>query len=155
MPKFKIAGKSGHAVRVEQQVKKLRPYIVALVAKNGKLDDETIRQLIAMQEDLHNGVGRRRKKASVGIHNLDAIQFPITYRAVGGDYTFVPLGESSSKTVEQVLKESETGKQYGHIISEFDKYPAITDSAGTTISLPPIINGDATRVDTKCRNLFV
>jgi phenylalanyl-tRNA synthetase beta chain len=108
-----------------------------------------------MQEDLHNGVGRRRKKASVGIHNLDAIQFPITYRAVGGDYTFVPLGESSRKTVEQVLKESETGKQYGHIISEFDKYPAITDSAGTTISLPPIINGDATRVDTKCRNLFV
>ena len=155
MPKFRIAGKSGEEVRVEQQVKRLRPHIVALIAKNGKLDDETIKQLMAMQEDLHNGVGRRRKKASVGIHNLDAIQFPITYRAVGGDYTFVPLGESSRKTVEQVLKESETGKQYGHIISEFDKYPAITDSAGTTISLPPIINGDATRVDTKCRNLFV
>jgi phenylalanyl-tRNA synthetase beta chain len=155
MPKFKIAGKSGHAVRVEQQVKKLRPYIVALVAKNGKLDDETIKQLIAMQEDLHNGVGRRRKKASVGIHNLDAIQFPVTYRAVDGGYSFVPLGESSSKTIEQILKESETGKQYGHILSKFDRYPAIIDSAGTTLSFPPIINGDATKVDTKCRSLFV
>jgi phenylalanyl-tRNA synthetase beta chain len=155
MPKFKIAGKSGQAVKVEQQVKKIRPHIVALVAKNGKLDDETIKQLIAMQEDLHNGVGRRRKKASIGIHNLDAIQFPVTYRAVDSDYSFVPLGESSSKTIEQILKESETGKQYGHILSKFDRYPAIIDSAGTTLSFPPIINGDATKVDTKCRNLFV
>jgi phenylalanyl-tRNA synthetase beta chain len=155
MPKFKIAGKSGHEVRVEHQVKKTRPYIMALVAKNGKLDDETIKQLIAMQEDLHNGVGRRRKKASIGIHNLDAIQFPVTYRAVDGDYSFVPLGESSSKTIDQILKESETGKQYGHILSKFDRYPVIVDGAGTTLSFPPIINGDFTKVDTKCCNLFV
>jgi phenylalanyl-tRNA synthetase beta chain len=155
MPKFKIAGKSKYSVRIEQQVKKIRPYIAALVAKNGKLDYETIKQLIAMQEDLHNGVGRMRKKASIGIHNLDAIQFPVTYRVIGGDYAFVPLGESSSKTIEQILKVSETGKQYGHILSKFDRYPIIIDIAGTTLSLPPIINGDATKVDTNCRNLFV
>ena len=78
VPKFKIAGKSGLTVRVDPSVKRARPYIVALEARNGRLDDETIKQLIAMQEDLHNGIGRRRKKASIGIHNLDAIRFPVT-----------------------------------------------------------------------------
>ncbi len=155
IPKFRIAGKSGLAVKVDPSVKNARPYIVALAAKNGSLDDETIKQLIAMQEDLHNGVGRRRKKASIGIHNLDAIKFPVAYKTVDREYAFEPLGETSSRTIDQILKESDTGKQYGHILSGFDRYPVIVDSAGTVLSFPPIINGNATKVDEKCRNLFV
>lgn len=155
LPKFRMAGRSGLAVKVDPGVRRIRPHIVALAARNGKLDDETIKQLIAMQEDLHNGVGRRRKKASIGIHNLDVIKFPVSYRTAGGDYSFVPLGESTERSVDQILKESETGKQYGHILAGSDKYPVIVDSAGTVLSFPPIINGNATKVDEKCRDLFV
>jgi len=155
IPKFRMSGRSGLAIKVNPAVKKIRPHIMGLVAKNGRLDDETIKQLIAMQEDLHNGVGRRRKKASIGIHNLDAIKFPIVYKAVGGDFSFEPLGERSSRSIEQVLKESDTGRQYGHILSGSEKYPVIVDRAGTALSFPPIINGNATRVDESCRNLFV
>jgi phenylalanyl-tRNA synthetase beta chain len=155
LPKFKLAGKSGLIVKVDPAVKRIRPYIVALVARNGRLDDETIKQLIAMQEDLHNGVGRRRKKASIGIHNLDVIKFPVTYKTAGGEYSFEPLGESSSQSIDNILKESETCRQYGHILEGFGRYPVIVDSSGTTLSLPPIINGNATRVDKTCRNLFV
>ena len=43
IPKLKVSGKSGLEVRVEPTVKKIRPYIVALVARNGRLDDETIK----------------------------------------------------------------------------------------------------------------
>ena len=155
IPKFKVAGKSRLAVRVEPAVRKIRPYIVAFVARNGRLDDETIKQLIAMQEDLHNGVGRKRKKASIGIHNLDVIEFPVTYKTVSSDYSFIPLDESSECSIDQILKESEIGKQYGHILSEFDTYPIIVDNLGTVLSFPPIINGNATKVNEKCRNLFV
>jgi phenylalanyl-tRNA synthetase beta chain len=155
LPKFKVAGKSGLVVKVDLSVKKIRPCIVALVARNGRLDDETIRQMIAMQEDLHNGVGRRRKKASIGIHNLDVIKFPVTYKAVSSKYSFEPLGESSSRSIEQILKESETGRQYGHILEGFGRHPVIVDSAGTTLSFPPIINGNATKVDENCYNLFI
>jgi phenylalanyl-tRNA synthetase beta chain len=155
LPKFKIAGKSGAAIKVDPATKRIRPYIVALVARNGRLDDETIKQLIAMQEDLHNGVGRRRKKASIGIHNLDVIKFPVTYKVVGSDYSFEPLGESSARSIDQILKESEIGKQYGHILEGFGRYPVIVDSDGTTLSFPPIINGNATKVDESCCNLFV
>jgi len=156
LPKFKLAGRSGLAVIIEDAaVRKVRPYLIALVAKNGTLDDETLKQLIAMQEDLHNGVGRKRRKASIGIHNLDVIQFPVTYKTVSGDYSFRPLDESSEFPIHQILKDLEIGKQYGHILSAFDRYPLIVDSVGTVLSLPPIINGQATKVNDRCRNLFV
>src|ERR671915_187703 len=156
LPKFKLAGRSGLAVNIDDAaVRKIRPYLIALVAKNGKLDDETLKQLIVMQEDLHNGVGRRRRKASIGIHNLDAIQFPVTYKTVSGDYSFTPLDESSEFTIDHILKDLDIGKQYGHILSAFDRDPIIVDSAGTVLSLPPIINSQATKVNDRCRNLFV
>jgi phenylalanyl-tRNA synthetase beta chain len=156
LPKFKLAGRSGLAVSVEDAaLRKIRPYLIALVAKNGTLDDETLKQLIGMQEDLHNGVGRRRRKASIGIHNLDVIRFPVTYKTVSGDYSFTPLNESSEFTIKQILKDLEIGKQYGHILSAFERYPLIVDSAGTVLSFPPIINSQATKVNEGCRNLFV
>jgi phenylalanyl-tRNA synthetase beta chain len=156
LPKFKLAGRSGLTVSIDDAaVRKIRPYLIALVAKNGTLDDETLKQLIVMQEDLHNGVGRKRRKASIGIHNLDVIQFPVTYKTVSGDYSFTPLDESSEFTIDQILKDLEIGKQYGHILSAFDRYPLIVDSAGTVLSFPPIINGQATKVNDRCRNLFV
>src|SRR5215210_5720695 len=55
LPKFKLAGRSGLAVTIEATVRKIRPYAIAFVAKNGRLDVETLKQLIIMQEDLHNG----------------------------------------------------------------------------------------------------
>jgi phenylalanyl-tRNA synthetase beta chain len=156
LPKFKLAGRSGLAVIIEDAaVRRVRPYLIALVAKNGTLDDETLKQLIAMQEDLHNGVGRKRRKASIGIHNLDVIQFPVTYKTVSGDYSFTPLDESSEFPIDQILKDLDIGKQYGHILSAFDRYPLIVDRVDTVLSLPPIINGQATKVNDRCRNLFV
>jgi phenylalanyl-tRNA synthetase beta chain len=46
------------------------------------------------------------------------------------------------------------GRAYGHLLVA-GKYPIIVDKAGTVLSFPPIINGDATKVDVKCGNLFV
>ena len=155
MPRFSFVRKSGASVVVDRQVEKIRPYIAALVATNGRLDDNAIRQLISMQEDLDNGIGRHRKKASIGLHNLDPIQFPARYTAVGEDYSFVPLAETSPMTIREILQNSETGRQYGHILEKFDRYPLIIDKAGIVLSLPPIINGNTTRIDTGTRNLFV
>lgn len=155
LPKFKLAGRSGLTVSIGNEVKRVRPYLIALVAKNRALDDETLKQLISVQEDLHNGVGRKRRKASIGIHNLDVIQFPVKYTTVSGDYPFRPLDESSEIPINQILKDLEIGRQYGHILATFDRYPLVVDSVGTVLSFPPIINGQATKVNYGCRNLFV
>jgi phenylalanyl-tRNA synthetase beta chain len=155
LPKLNLVGKSGLRIKVDNRVRKIRPHIKALIARNGTLDDETLRQLISMQEDLHNGLGRRRRKASIGIHNLDAVRFPVTYKTASKDDAFRPLDESSEFTIESILTNLDIGKKYGYILSDFERYPIIVDSVGTVLSLPPIINGDETKVTEDCRNLFV
>ena len=57
--------------RLIVQLAKIRPFVTGIIARNGSLDDESIKQLINMQEDLHFGLGRKRKKSSIGIHDLD------------------------------------------------------------------------------------
>src|SRR6185503_15228607 len=56
---------------------------------------------------------------------------------------------------DQILRESEIGRQYRQILGESQRYPIVVDSLGSTLSFPPIINGDSTKIDNSCRNLFV
>ncbi len=154
MPVLKI--KNGKfSIKADPSVSKVRPYVTAIEARNGKLDDETIRQIITMQEDLHNGLGRRRKKASIGIHDLEKIKFPLYYKTVTREHSFIPLESDISMTVKDILEKTETGKKYKHILEGHAKVPVIVDSDGKTISLPPIVNAKLTEMNTKTRNLLV
>ena len=147
--------KGNYHLKVDSSVKRVRPYITAIVAKNGILDDETIRQLITLQEDLHFGIGRRRKKTSIGIHNLDNIVFPVKYTTANKNHKFIPLDASHESTAAEILEKTDVGKQYGKILGDSSKIPIIIDSEGKTISFPPIINSALTAVSTKTTNLFV
>jgi phenylalanyl-tRNA synthetase beta chain len=154
MPVLKIkTGKD--SIKADVSVSKVRPYVTAIEARNGKLDDETIKQLITMQEDLHNGLGRRRKKASIGIHDLEKIKFPLLYKTITREHRFVPLESDSSMNITEILEKTETGKKYKHILEGHAKVPIIIDSAGNTISLPPIANAKLTEMNMKTRNLLV
>jgi phenylalanyl-tRNA synthetase beta chain len=155
IPEFKLSGRSGCAIKVDMSTRQIRPYVVSLVARNGKLDDETIKQLIAMQEDLQNVIGRRRLKASIGIHNLDAIKFPVTYMTVPEDFSFIPLGDLAKHTIRHILKEFDVGKQYGYILQKSNAYPLIQDAENNVLSFPPIVNSNLTRIGTATKNLFV
>ena len=154
MPKLKIK-KGKDAILVNPSVKKVRPFVAAIEAKNGKLDDETIQQIIVMQEDLHNGIGRRRKKTSIGIHDLDKISFPITYTATNKNHKFIPLESSNEMTLSEILEKDQTGVKYGHLIKNAKKVPIILDSKGYTISFPPIINSERTKISKNTKNLLV
>ena len=156
IPKLRLLKNGIYKIDVESSVKQVRPIIVSLVAKKNNVhDNEAIKQLISMQEDLHNGIGRRRKKASIGIHDLDSIKFPITYKTVTDDFFFVPLGVESSNTIKQVLNEFDVGRQYRHILENSNKYPIIVDADNNVLSFPPIINGNVTKITPKTNNLFI
>ena len=150
IPKLSIK-KGNYNLNVDSSVKKVRPFVTSIIAKNGILDDETIRQLITLQEDLHFGIGRRRKKTSIGIHDLDKIEFPIKYTTVSKDHKFVPLDSSQQSSISDILEKTDVGKQYGPILGNSSKVPIILDANDSTISFPPIINSALTTVssDTK------
>lgn len=145
---------SDFVINVDKSTKEVRQYIVAAIIKDIKLDDETIRQIITMQEDLHNGIGRGRKKVAIGIHNLDVIKSPLEYITVDDSFAFIPLNKDSDITVKEILN-SEIGNQYASILAGHNRYPIIRDANKQVLSFPPIINGDLTRLDSKTTNLFI
>jgi phenylalanyl-tRNA synthetase beta chain len=154
IPKLAIK-KGDYILKANTSVKKIRPFITSIVAKNGNLNDDILREVISLQEDLHFGIGRRRKKSSIGIHDLDKIVFPITYTTVSKEYRFTPLESSQESTITEILEKTTVGQEYGSILSNTSNFPIILDSKGNTISFPPIINSALTTVTTKTKNLLV
>ncbi len=133
---------------------KVRPYVVALLATNSRLDGEDIRQLISMQEDLHMGIGRRRRKASIGLHDYDRVKGPFYYTCVNANFRFIPLNYNTEMSIKDILSYVEVGKEYAHLLSNTDLYPIIKDSNGNVLSFPPIINSNLTRIDEDTRNIL-
>ncbi len=154
LPKFQLS-KSNVLIKVDKSVSAVRPYIVSLVAVNGRLDDEGIRQIITMQEDIHEGIGRKRKKVSIGIHNYDVIKPPLLYTTERPDFQFVPLNSHKSISMQDILNNTDVGKQYGWILKYHKRYPIIKDADGNVLSFPPIINSELTHVTEKTKNLLI
>jgi phenylalanyl-tRNA synthetase beta chain len=146
---------SAVTISVDNRLSKVRPFIACATASGLRLDEEDVRQIISLQEDLHNGLGRRRKTAAIGLHDMDAVKPPLAYRAVGPGFRFAPLGAKKESTMAEVLEKTKEGKAYGPILRHAKAFPVITDSEGKVLSFPPVINGNATKVTAKTRNIFI
>ncbi|MEK0350680.1 MAG: phenylalanine--tRNA ligase subunit beta [Nitrosopumilus sp.] len=153
--KLNVKKSNKYAISVKSEVSKIRPFVTGIVATNGKIDDETIKQFMTMQEDLHFGIGRKRKKSSIGIHDLDTISFPLVYTTVNSNHKFIPLNSEKELSISEILKNTDVGKDYGSILGNSPKVPIILDINQKTVSFPPIINAAVTTITTKTKNLFV
>lgn len=136
-----------HVERVE-----CRPYVVAFVAKNVKIDDDMIRSLIMAQEKIHETFGRKRRKIAIGIHDADKVAGPLYYKQVK-DIRFIPLDTSKEMSIQEILNTHPKGQEYAHIFDNVDQYPMFMDSKGV-LSFPPIINSERTRLTENTRNLL-
>ncbi|MBA4438359.1 MAG: phenylalanine--tRNA ligase subunit beta [Nitrosopumilus sp.] len=153
--KLTVKKSKNYSISVKPDVSKIRPFVTGIIAKNGKIDDKTIKQLMTMQEDLHFGIGRKRKKSSIGIHDLDKISFPLTYATASKNHKFIPLNSEKELSISEIIADTETGRDYGHLLGQSSQVPIIIDSNKKTVSFPPIINAGITTVTTKTKNLFV
>ncbi len=153
--KLNVKKSKKYSISVKSEVSKIRPFVTGIVATNGKIDDKTIKQFMTMQEDLHFGIGRKRKKSSIGIHDLDTISFPLVYTTTNRDYKFIPLNSKKELSISEILENTDVGKDYGSILGNSPKVPLILDANQQTVSFPPIINAAVTTITTKTKNLFV
>lgn len=141
---------------VEQSVKNVRPYIVGSVCRNIRLSTSDIEDLMAAQEDIHWAIGRDRRKASIGLHNLNSVTPPFTYKAVQPKaINFTPLGGDRSLDLDEILSTHPKGIAYKHLVEGFPKFPIIVDKNAQVLSFPPIINGTATQVTEATKDLFI
>jgi len=161
--------KSDITLTVDPSVKKVRPYVTTALVKNVTMTDELISSLMELQEKLHMGLGRNRKKVAIGVHNFEPVEPPFTYKAVDPDSVeFVPLNKVESMTLSEILKKHEKGVDYAYLLENFDKhplivdknnnvlsYPLIVDKNNNVLSYPPIINGSLTEVTPFTTDLFI
>lgn len=156
VPKVKLTRTSKYKIISETSNNPSRPFITGLVARNLNLDELAIKQLFGIREDLHDGIGRRKLKASVGIHNLDAIKFPLKYTSVPSDFTFTPSHETSTITVGEFLNSRSVGSR-DHSMHKNSglKYPALLDKNNGVISFPPATNDKSMTIDPSMSNLFI
>jgi phenylalanyl-tRNA synthetase beta chain len=154
LPKYQFP-RSKIKISVEgREIQSVRPYIFSLLTSLD-VSEEVIKQLIVMQEDLHNGIGRHRAKVAIGIHNAEMVRPPIKYFATDdSSFSFVPLGSNEQLSISEIIQSTEQGRGYGKILSQ-RLYPLLIDSSGNTLSMPPVINGELTRLKEGIRSIFI
>lgn len=146
-------------LKILPETAQIRPYAVAAVLRNITLTQEAYDSFIDLQDKLHQNICRKRTLVAIGTHDLDTIQGPFTYEArAPSDINFVPLNQTKSMNGNELMEFYATHaqlKQYLPIIRESPVYPVIYDSNGVVLSLPPVINGDHSKISLKTKNVFI
>jgi len=158
LKKYKVEPiKKDYCVIIDKSVEKIRPYTACAIIKNIKFDDQKIKDIIDLQEKLHNTIGRKRKKVAIGIYPLDKMKFPITFKALEPDkIKFIPLGIKEEMSGFQILQRHPTGREYAHLLAQKERYPVFLDKDNKVLSMPPIVNSELTgKIESGTKNVFV
>ncbi|XP_071479166.1 phenylalanine--tRNA ligase beta subunit-like [Diadema antillarum] len=162
-PRYKaIPPKSGGRLQqmfIKPDTARVRPFAVAAILRNITFTKESYDSFIDLQDKLHQNLGRKRSLVSMGTHDLDTIQGPFTFDAMPPDQIkFVPLNQTKAYTaVEQMELFSGDShlRHYLPIIRDKPVYPVILDSNGVVLSMPPIINGNHSKISLNTKNVFI
>uniref|UniRef100_A0A8C2DBU7 Phenylalanine--tRNA ligase beta subunit n=1 Tax=Cyprinus carpio TaxID=7962 RepID=A0A8C2DBU7_CYPCA len=144
---------------ITEETASVRPHAVAAVLRNITFTQERYESFIELQEKLHQNICRKRTLVAIGTHDLDTISGPFTYTAKPpGEIRFRPLSQSKEYTAAELMSLYKTDshlRHYLHIIENEPLYPIIYDSNGIVLSMPPIINGDHSKISLNTKNIFI
>lgn len=153
LPKFVLkAPENGQleTLRITEATKRIRPYASGAILRNIKFTKERYESFISLQEKLHHNIARQRSLVAIGTHDLSTIKGPFTFDALPPEQiSFTPLNQTKQMTgAEQMTfyeHDPNLGK-YLHIIRDSPVYPIIHDANNTVLSMPPIINGNHSKI---------
>jgi len=135
-----------------------RPYIQCAIVRNLAIDEELLRAIMRLQENLHWALCRDRKFASIGAYDLDTLLSPIQYTLVDPEnFRFTPLfwGKREKVSPRTMLAEHPKGVAYAHLVEGLALLPALLSANGNTLSLPPIINAEETKLTCATRHVLI
>ncbi|KAJ3106082.1 hypothetical protein HDU97_007085 [Phlyctochytrium planicorne] len=146
-------------IQVKAETASVRPFLVAAILRNIVFDEEKYNSFIDLQDKLHNNICRKRTLVAIGTHDLDTISGPFTYEALPPkEIKFIPLNQTVAMDGEELMQFYEADRKLSkflHIIRDAPRYPIIFDKNRTVLSLPPIINGDHSKIKLTTKNVFI
>ncbi|KAM9981896.1 hypothetical protein ACTFIY_004202 [Dictyostelium cf. discoideum] len=162
IPKYQIVPpKNSHEkLYISKEVESVRPVIVAGILRDITFTQESYDSFIDLQEKLHANICKKRSLVSIGTHDLDTLSGPFYYKALAPkDIKFVPLSQTKEYNAEELFKfydeSSSHLKKFLPIIKDSPVYPVIYDSKNVVCSLPPIINGEHSKIKLSTKNVFI
>uniref|UniRef100_A0A182JMM9 Phenylalanine--tRNA ligase beta subunit n=1 Tax=Anopheles atroparvus TaxID=41427 RepID=A0A182JMM9_ANOAO len=152
-------GASQQRLIITKSTAQIRPFAVAAVLRNITFTKDSYDSFIDLQDKLHQNICRKRTLVAIGTHDLDTLKGPFTYDAkLPKEISFVPLNQEKAMTAEELMEFYSTHAQlkaYLPIIRDSPVYPVIYDANGVVLSLPPIINGDHSKITLNTKNVFI
>jgi len=142
-------------ISMDARIEGIRPVFGCAVVRGLKFTSTFIKSLMDLQEALHWGLGRDRKKVSIGVHDLSKVQAPFRYIAADPGFRFVPLDFTQPMSMKEILEKHPKGMRFAGILDGLDRYPLILDANDNVLSFPPIINGTLTMVNENTTDLLV
>lgn len=160
IPRYELSNPTKlERIEVDASVEAVRPFVIGAVLRNVTFTKERYDSFIDLQDKLHQNLARKRTLASVGTHDLDTIKGPFKYMAKSPEnIKFVPLNQTKEYTSRELMELYATDshlKPYLPIIRDSPVYPVIYDSNGVVLSLPPIINGEHSKITLKTKNVLI
>nr|CAI5818626.1 unnamed protein product [Callosobruchus analis] len=144
---------------IKPETAKIRKFAVAAILRDLVFTQDSYNSFIDLQDKLHQNICRKRSLVAIGTHDYDTIEGPFVYDAKPPkNIKFVPLNQEKEFNGEELMNFYSTHaqlKQYLPIIKDSPVYPVITDRNGVVLSLPPIINGNHSKITLNTKNVFI
>lgn len=158
-----------HQVIYEEAAKEVRPFILCCIVENVNLTDKKFREFLQIQTKLHETVCGKREKSTIATHDLLKIQTAagvepfVRYTAKDANHLLIqPLGKAKAVTGQELYNELKAEAElirkqkqrntysgihkYLKLLEKQKQFSCVEDALGNVISLPPLTNGETTKV---------
>lgn len=156
-PEYRVKP-SGIQFLVDEHAHAVRPVLLGAIVRKIKLNEDLYNSLIDLQDKIHQNIGRKRSIVSIGTHDLDTIEGPLLYTAMKpAELKFVPLNQNREFSASELMNFYADShlKAYLPLIKDKPEYPVILDKKNTVLSMPPIINGDVSKITLNTKNILI
>lgn len=156
-PNFKVTGSNIH-FSIDKHANSIRPILLGAIVRNVEFNPQIYNSFIDLQDKIHQTIGRKRSIVSIGTHDLDTIKGPFLYTAIRPDeLKFTPLNQDREFLATELMEFYADShlKPYLSLIKDEPRYPVIMDANRTVLSMPPIINGNASKITLNTRNVLI
>merc|ERR1719153_1709120 len=144
---------------LDPSILEVRPHVIGAVLRGVTFNKARYNSFIDLQDKLHMNLARRRTLASMGTHDLDTIQGPFRYMAKRPqDIKFKALNQTKEHTSAELMElysHDSHLKAFVPIIKDSPVHPVIYDKNDVVLSLPPIINGENSKITLNTKNVFI
>lgn len=147
-------------------VKEIRPFIICCIVKDLNLNSGNFKKFLQLQTKLHDSVCGKREKSTIATHDLQKLLTAgsfVQYTAkIPSNLEIFPLGKmkkvTAKKLYEYLKAEAEAVRKekkrnvysgihkYLYLLENKTQFACLEDATGNCVSLPPLTNGDLTKV---------